>query len=267
MKIIITGSRGFIGKNLYNTFSKKFEVQKLLFKKFSNLKENDFKKKLRKQIFLFKPDIVIHAATLFTNENSLEVKKKCLKINYKYSRILLDIAIANNTKKFIYFGSNYEFEQNRMKIYPYLQSKQKFTKYIQKVNSKNTKLLAIYLFNTFGENDKRKKIYSKIINNFKKKIFFYKKLKLNYINIKSLTSYIKLQLLNKWNFKKRLISIANKKYFTAKDLKMLNINFSSDTAPNDLIYEHKLLISIKKKYFNSNKDNSLYEFIKKKLYK
>ena len=53
---------------------------------------------------------------------------------------------------------------------------------------------------------------------------FYKKLKLNYINIKSLTSYIKLQLLNKWNFKKRLISVANKKYFTAKDLKMLKIN-------------------------------------------
>ena len=75
MKVIITGSRGFIGKNLYDTFSKKFEVQKLLFKNFSNLKENDFKKKLRKQFFLFKPDIVIHAGTLFTKESSSEAKK------------------------------------------------------------------------------------------------------------------------------------------------------------------------------------------------
>jgi nucleoside-diphosphate-sugar epimerase len=267
MKIIITGSRGFIGKNLLNNFPKKFKVQKLLFKKFSNLKENNFKKKLENKILSFKPDIVIHAATLFTKTNNLDVKKKCLKINYHYSKILLNIVIANKIKKFIYFGSNYEFEKNKKKIYPYLKSKQKFSKYLCKINSYNTKLLVFYLFNTFGENDKRNKLYSKIIKNPKKKIFFNLKLKLNYINIKSLTNYIKLQLLRNWNFKKRFISVANKKYFTVKDLKMLKINFLPDTHSTNLVLEHKLIIPLKKKYFYPNKDNSLYEFIKKKIYK
>ena len=106
-------------------------------------------------------------------------------------------------------------------------------------------------------------MYSKIIKNPKKEIFFNLKLKLNYINIKSLTNYIKLQLLKNWNFKKRFISVANKKYFTVKDLKMLKINFLPDTHSTNLVLEHKLIIPLKKKYFYPNKDNSLYEFIKK----
>ena len=267
MKIIITGSRGFIGKNLLKDFPKNFKVQKLIFKKLTNLKKNDFKKKLKNKIISFKPDIVIHAATLFTKENNLYVKKKCLKVNYQYSKILLDTIIANKIKKFIYFGSNYEFEKNKKKIYPYLESKQKFSKYLGKVKSYNTKLFVIYLFNTFGENDSRNKLYSKIIKNPKKEIIFNKKLELNYININSLTNYVKRQILKKWSFKKKIISIANKKYFTINDLKKLKINFLPNSQSINLIFEHRLIIPIKKKYFYPNKDNSLYNFIKKKIYK
>ena len=77
------------------------------------------------------------------------------------------------------------------KLYPYLLSKKKFSEYVKKVQNKKTNFLGVYLFNTFGENDKRNKFYSQIIKSPNKIYFSNKNVKLNYINVNMITKYIK----------------------------------------------------------------------------
>ena len=72
--------------------------------------------------------------------------------------MLYQATVVNSVSKFIYSGSNYENIKNNKKSYPYLQSKKKFSIYLNKSNSKKTKLICLYLPNVFGEKDKRKKI-------------------------------------------------------------------------------------------------------------
>ena len=132
------------------------------------------------------------------------------------------------------------------------------------LKNKNSKILVVYLFNTFGENDKRNKIYSRIIKK-DQNIKFFKNLKLNYINVKTVNSFIKNYLISHWYFSKRFISLLNKNFFSIYHLRKLKIHYSSSNAPKQFILENEIKIPIKRKYVNADKQNSIYEFIKKRM--
>ena len=266
MKVIITGSRGFIGKNLINKFPKNYKIYKLYFKSLTKLNSREFKKKIKQKISNIKPDVVIHAATHFKKSKDNLTKKICFKVNFEYSKIFINTIIENKVKKIIFFGKNHEFEIDKRKFYPYLSSKKKFSSFLKKVKNNKSKILVIYLFNTFGENDKRNKIYSQIINGGKK-LTFYKNLKFNFINVDSLSNFILKKISLRWNFNKKFVSLLNKNFFELSELGNLRVLFFTNKITKNLILENKIKIPVIKNYTSPNKKNSIYEFIKKKLKK
>lgn len=264
MNVLITGQRGFIGKNIYTRFLKKSKIKKIFFKNCTKLSLEEFENKIEKIFFKFKPDIVIHAATYFSNKRGLSEKKKCMRVNYIYSKKFFEICEKNLIKKFVYFGSVHEYEKNKSKLYPYLLSKKKFTNYISK-RKKFTRILGIYLFNTFGDNDNRSKFYTKLIKKPNEKLIFYKKLKLNFINVSNLTKHI-FKLCNRnWDFSNKKICICNKKFIKVNDLnKIKNISILFNKKNKDTIEENKIILPFQKIFLKSN-SNDLINYLKMSL--
>ena len=113
MNIIITGSSGFIGKNLVNSLLKtKFNLLTLSKKH----KKNNFKKhlfvdlnnfeKIKKKIINFKPDILIHLAWHDIPDYSFEVQLLNLKISINFLNFIIN---KTNCKKIIVSGSCWEY--------------------------------------------------------------------------------------------------------------------------------------------------------------
>lgn len=261
MNVLITGQRGFIGKNIYTRFLQKSKIKKIFFKNYTKLSLKKFENKIEKIIFKFKPDLVIHTATYFSNKRGFSEEKKCMKINYIYSKKFFEICEKNFVKKFVYFGSAHEYEKIKKKLYPYLLSKKKFTNYISK-RKKFTKILGIYLFNTFGDNDKRNKFYSKLIKKPNEKLLFYEKLKLNFINVSSLTKYIFTICNKNWNFTNRKICICNDKFIKIFELsKIKNINILLYKKNKYNIEEDKIILPFQRIFLKGN-SNNLINYLK-----
>jgi len=226
-KIIITGSGGFLGKNVVHFLEKKYLIEKLSFKKFSRIQDNKKKKYLNNFIKKHKPFAVIHLATFFSKKKNKETLKKCMNINYFLSKMLYQVTVANSVNKFIYTGSNYESIKGNKKIYPYILSKKKYSVFLKKSNSKKTNLICLYLSNIYGENDKRKKILNYLfkIRKTKKDVIFkvFKSSKINFIHVKDLVEIIKICIFKKFLKKKIFFNIKFKKNFS---LSRIILNFS-----------------------------------------
>lgn len=99
MKILVTGSNGFLGKNLCEILSKKYTV--LTFDSFKNFLLNPEDKTYIEKINSC--DYLIHAAGLaHTDINSNEH----FEINYEGTRILINrLSLSNNLKSFVFISS------------------------------------------------------------------------------------------------------------------------------------------------------------------
>ena len=87
-RMLITGSNGFIGKNLKEFYSDKYEI-------YAALRED-----IGVALINFKPDIVISAAAEVYDET------KMLESNYFYTKDILDYCSKFNVEKLILFGSS-----------------------------------------------------------------------------------------------------------------------------------------------------------------
>jgi nucleoside-diphosphate-sugar epimerase len=99
-KILITGSNGFIGKNLCDFFSKKYDVVK------SNKNDN-----LHEILKNSKPQIIVHCAAEIYNPELM------FDSNVLYTKCILDYCKCNNVEKLLVLGSSseYGFKSNKMK--------------------------------------------------------------------------------------------------------------------------------------------------------
>ena len=226
--ILLTGSTGFIGSNL------------LIYLKKRNVKIYDVVRYCKKKVICKN-----YYPIIFKDNSELESKLKKIKINYvincatyyslkQDSNSLIQLINANITfgtliikntcskiKKFINFGTMMEFEgnkQNPNNIYAITKVfYEKILNYFQKKNKK-IKIYNIKIFETFGDNDNRKKIIPTIINSYKNDKTFEllsSKIKMNFVSIDNVIKFVDKILFK--NIKPGSYCLRNKKFINIKN--------------------------------------------------
>ena len=262
MKILLTGSTGFIGSNLYEELSKKNELY-LIVRKKKNIKKNLIGKiiyfknyeELNKKLKKIKVQLVIHAATHYKKNHSINDLSNFAESNLLLGNIILENLSEMNVKKYINFSTVWE-DYNGIKnnFYNlYAAYKKAFTNIIHYYEKKNkrVKFYNIMISDTFGKNDKRKKIIKTLKKNYKKKKItniISKNLYLNLLNVKDIVSAIIL-IKNK-NLKSDSYLLKNPKDLKVFDLikkinennkKKISIKWQSKKEIKNKIYPYQKL--------------------------
>ena len=167
MKIGIIGSNGFFGKNLSVFLKKKNNV-----KNFSSY--NDLKKKwfttVCKEIKNYAPDIIINcAASQILDDNLKSIEKLIYSNLYSQSGFLNAAKTQKNFIGFITFGSRWEYNQ-KGDYQPnsfYAATKHASDYLLQYFANKQTTIVSLKIFDTYGENDNRKKILNLLLKSYK----------------------------------------------------------------------------------------------------
>jgi nucleoside-diphosphate-sugar epimerase len=276
-KILITGATGFIGKNLLDYFlKKKYFIYTILRKSKKNIKfskehkiNKNFKSiifsdiyNLKKQLINYKIDYVVHAATYYVKEHKSSDISKIIESNILFPTIIIDLLCNKTIKKFINIGTVWQHYNNKMDhaYNLYASSKQAFNKIFDYYRNQFSKIkfYNLLISDTFGKNDKRKKLIPIIIKNYNKKktVNIPKNLSLNLVNVKYIIKIIE-NIINK-DIKPETYVIKNKKnlkvfdlidYLNQKLKKEIEINWTKNKATNEKIISFKAI--------NFNKKNDI----------
>lgn len=271
--ILLTGATGFIGSNILKKIrldNKVFIIQRGLskkkIKKTKNIKiitfedYNTLSRKLKK----IKVDTVIHCATHYKKEHFQKDINKFIQSNILLGNIILENIKELNAKKFINFSTTWEdtdnIENNPKNLYAaYKKSFNCIIQYYKKYFP-NIKYIDLMIVDTFGDNDKRKKLINTIKKNHRQKKvtkIISKKLYLNLINVEDIVNAVQIILKN--NIKTGKYILKNSIYFNIFELiKYINknndnkvkIKWLSNTLIKDKIFKYKKL-----KSWNPKKSN------------
>ena len=274
-KILITGATGFIGKNLLDyLLKKKYFIYAVLKKSKKNIKfakqhkiNKNFKSiifsniyDLKRQLLNYKIDYVVHAATYYVKNHKSSDINKIIKSNILFPTIIIDLLCNKKIKKFINLGTVWQhFNNQKDNAYNlYASSKQAFNNifnYYKKQFTK-TKFYNLLISDTFGKNDKRKKLIPIIIKSYNKKntVTVPQNLSINLINVTYITKIIE-NIINK-NISPNTYVIKDKKnikvfdlinYLNQKLTQKIKINWIKNKATNEKIINLKR-INFNKKY-------------------
>jgi CDP-paratose synthetase len=268
-KILITGATGFIGNNLLNYFlKKKYFIYVILRKSKKNIrfsKEHKINKNfksiifsdtgdLKKQLLNYKIDYVVHTATHYVKKHKSSDINKIIESNILFSTIIIDLLCNKKIKKFINFGTVWQHYNNKKDhaYNLYASSKQAFNKIFNYYRNQfpKTKFFNLLISDTFGENDKRKKLIPIIIKNYNKKktIHIPKNLSINLVNVKYITKIIE-NIINK-DIKPDTYVIKEKKNLKIFDLinylnqkldKQIKISWTKNKVSNEKIINFKTI--------------------------
>lgn len=203
--LIVTGITGFIGTNIANSvyFNQNFEIYGLSSKKFFKLesKLTEIDEDYFYQIIKNREICLLHLATFYSlNENE---KKKILDSNLEFGIDFFNTLLINKVdiKSILYTNTVFSFSENeKIKKSTYVITKNKFSRYLRKVSlEKNINLVEVYLDNTFGKDDKRKKIIPSMINAASNNLEIEIKNPDSYINLTPVSGILKIfeQLIDK----------------------------------------------------------------------
>jgi nucleoside-diphosphate-sugar epimerase len=263
-RILITGSTGFIGSHIVNLLLKKnIYIYDILREKNKNskyikkLKKNKnyfpiFYKKfeeLEEKLKKIKINTVINCATYYSTNNDIKNIQNLIQTNIIFCSIILEV-LKKKINKFINFGSmmeysrgNYFSPKNFYAITKF--SFQKIEEFYKKYNPK-IKFYDLKLYETYGENDKRKKIIPTIIKKYLQnqniKIVS-KNLIMNFVHIESLMLAIEMIISNK--IQEGEYCVKNKKFTKIKKI--------IDSLNKKLKKKIKAKYSSSKKFYNYNK--------------
>jgi nucleoside-diphosphate-sugar epimerase len=270
-KILVTGSTGFIGKSLVNNLlkdnnsiyavirktKKNVKFSNKIKKNYKNYSSIFFKKNYELKLKLGKlnPDVVINLATNFIPNPNHKQLSSIIDSNVIFPTLVLDICCNKKILKFINLCSVAQCYKNKIDNPQnfYAMTKIMFKKSMSFYRKRNQDInfLNIYIGDTYGANDNRKKIFPTLLKNYiknKRTTILTKKLKINIVHqedivngikilinkkvksddyrIKSKQNIILSKLINKFNLnnkKKIKVLWQNKNISTLNDIKMKKI--------------------------------------------
>ncbi len=263
-KILLTGSSGFIGSNILNIFSKYYKFYILVRKKPSkeylknkNISLIKFKNynSLNSKLNKIKVDIVIHCATHYVKEHKFEDIEKLCHSNLMFGNVILENLTKLKASKFINFSTVWEDGNAKKDNVENLYSayKKSFGTILSfyKKNLKNVNFYELMIFDTFGNNDNRKKIIHTLKINYHKNkstTIISKNLYMNLLNILDIINAIDLIL--KKNVVPKKYSITNSfdikildliKIFNKQNQKKLKVKWLSNNLIKYKIYPYDKL--------------------------
>jgi len=263
-KILLTGSSGFIGSNILNSFSEKYKIYIVVRKKNSrrlpkknNIKVINFKsyESLNSKLKKIKVDTVIHCATHYTKVHEFSDIKKFCNSNLLLGNIILENLITMNVSKFINFSTVWEdnnAKKNNIKNL-YAAYKKSFSTVLNfyKKKVKKVKFYELMISDTFGKNDTRAKIINTLKFNYQKKKttnVVSRNLYVNLLNISDIIDALNLiitrsiipkKYLLKNKFDTKIFDLV--KIFNKQNKKQLKVKWNSNKLVKNKIYPYDKL--------------------------
>ena len=265
-KILLTGSTGFIGSQLLDELSKNYKIyvtlriktkKKLENKNIVRIFFNNYKD-LNKKLNKLRVNTVIHCATHYVKYHQFDDLNKLSDSNILFGNLILDNLEIMGVKKFINFSTVWENYNGKKDNYFNLYSayKASFVNIINFYQKKLNKInfLNLVISDTFGNNDKRKKIINLLRNNYKKNLqtrIISRNLYINLLNVIDLKNAVKLIL--KYKFASGTYLVKNKKDFKIYQIiKNINNNYKKKIKvkwlSNKIIKEKTYKFKILKKW-------------------
>lgn len=179
-RILITGSTGFIGKELVKKLISNNEKIFLLCRKSSNTDYfNSFKKKIEiiktntnnknvmNEIKEIKPNIIFHLAANQIKKHSSKNISNLYNANLLFGIYILESLLELKETKFINTGSQWQHasgENNYDPMNLYSATKEAFEKILTYYhNSKNVNAVNLIIHDTYGSTDNRKKLFNSLV--------------------------------------------------------------------------------------------------------
>ena len=180
MKYLISGGSGFIGSNLVRTLIQNNNEVSIIIRSNSDLTLIDdiipkctlfeYNGTIKSLINIFEkstPDIVVHLAAYSSFEHSFKNIKEMINSNITFGTQILEAMVLHSVPYFVNTGTYWQHFNGRS-YNPnslYAATKQSFQDILKfYTESKSIKSITLKLFDTYGPNDKRKKIFTLIAN-------------------------------------------------------------------------------------------------------
>ena len=170
-KILCSGSSGFIGRHLVEELQNLgYSVRGFDIKNFE-AEDIRFRPELRKIFKYYKPDIVIHLATLTGVRNSVKKPAEYFETNITGTYNMLDIASRSGVKKFIFFSSSSVYGDRKCPLKEDVICDNQLSPYaVSKITGellcrmfKDLPTIIVRPFTVYGENPRKDQVIYKII--------------------------------------------------------------------------------------------------------
>jgi nucleoside-diphosphate-sugar epimerase len=160
MRALLTGATGFVGQNLSrHLLEKGWQLQ--------NITRTDAPADIDRKMQEFKPDMVIHLATLFIAEHKAEEIPALIQSNVTFGTQVVDSMIRHGVKNFINTGTLWQYFGGEREVASslYAATKSAFESILKfYVSAHGLKALTLMLSDTYGPKDPRAKLLPKLLS-------------------------------------------------------------------------------------------------------
>lgn len=169
MKVLVTGSTGYIGSHLTFALSQEHEVYVIVRETSNTTKIKDCVKKIifykkeciYDQLAEIEPDVLVHLAGVFYGEHTPDNIENLLESNVMFSAIIFDAAVAVGCRKIINTGTYWQHFSGEIynPVNLYAATKQAGEDILlYYVKAKGCRAITLQIFDSYGPNDHRNKI-------------------------------------------------------------------------------------------------------------